>query len=943
LGGYEVVRPLGAGGMGEVYLARDTTLDRMVALKLLPVDVTSDSQRVARFEREARSASALSHPNVCVVHALGATEDGRRFIAMEYVEGRTLRDRLSRGHVDVALRDVLDIGVQVAAAVGAAHALGIVHRDLKPENVMVRPDGLVKVLDFGLAKLAPPDPLGPTIDDPTRAHLSTAAGIIVGTVSYMSPEQIRGLEVDARTDIWSLGVVLYELTTGRRPFVGSSGSDVMVAILEREPVPLAQFNLRLPAELQRIVGKALRKDREQRYQVIKDLRLDLEAFRDELSLHARSSAVVSGQGASRTDPTAEQHQSSAEYLVRQIGRHKAAATLVLGVVMVLASLVGWWALRSAHSQARRQESAAPGQRTLTRLTFGSGLQADPTFSPDSRFIAYSSDRLGNADIWVQPVGGGDPVQVTRSPAQDTQPAWSPDGSSLVFRSERDGGGLYIVPALGGVERQLTSFGTNPSWSPGMPEIMFLQGIAPGDAGWPTRLFTVSPAEGVTREILPGFLGRGAWFWIGRHPDGRVSAWGRHNKLGPGFFTVALNGREVVASREAEDSPVRISEGGTVVSRRFQWHPTGTALYVQTETDGVYNFWRVRIDPRTLAWVSADRLTTGPGSDVSPALSPDGTRLAFVTERHSSRLWAYPLNHANRSVGSGEPLTEDDATAEFGSISPDGRRLAYNLRRPGSRDIELRVVGMAGGPSELLGINAIGPLWSPDGTALAYSYFRLNLNPIAARLAIRQIGGQERFLTDWRNDLVFSASDWNARGLLGTQMSASLTGDAPLVLWSPGKLGAATPDRVLVSVPNAQAWQAKWSPKGRWVSFVLSPNDRPGTSELTVARADGAPDQPLIRIAGEHTWPDKPRWSPDGRTLYFISPHRAPYFNLWGVGFDADRGAPVGEPFTLTAFDSPALHISPHVQRAEMEVSAQHVVLTMKAVSGSIWMLDGVDR
>ncbi len=307
LGGYEVVRALGAGGMGEVYLARDTTLDRMVALKLLPADVTADAHRVARFEREARSASSLSHPNICVIHALGAADDGRRFITMEFVEGSTLRERLSPEHGPAGLREVLDIGIQIAAGVGAAHALGIVHRDLKPENVMVRADGLVKVLDFGLAKLAPPDPLGPTVDDPTRAHISTAAGVIVGTVAYMSPEQIRGLEVDGRTDIWGLGVVLYELTTGRRPFGGTSGSDVMVAILEREPAPLARFDPQLPGELQRIVGKALRKDREQRYQVIKDLRLDLEALRDELSVQARSSADAAVPAAAGAAASVEHH------------------------------------------------------------------------------------------------------------------------------------------------------------------------------------------------------------------------------------------------------------------------------------------------------------------------------------------------------------------------------------------------------------------------------------------------------------------------------------------------------------------------------------------------------------------------------------------------------------------------------------------------------------
>ena len=312
MGEYEIVQALGAGGMGEVYLARDTILDRLVALKILPLEVTSDAQRVARFEREARSASALSHPNVCAIHVLGATSEGRRFIALEYVEGRTLRERLSREQA-ATLREVLDIGIQLGAGLGAAHALGIVHRDLKPENVIVRPDGLVKVLDFGLAKPASSYPFAAAMDDPTRAHISTLPGIVVGTVAYMSPEQIRGHEIDARTDIWSLGVVLYELVAGRRPFAGTSGSDLMVAILDREPEPLARFDPRLPQELQRIVGKALRKDREQRYQVVKDLRLDLEVLRDELQLKSRP---ATGTAAPAAPPTVapepvERHQSSA--------------------------------------------------------------------------------------------------------------------------------------------------------------------------------------------------------------------------------------------------------------------------------------------------------------------------------------------------------------------------------------------------------------------------------------------------------------------------------------------------------------------------------------------------------------------------------------------------------------------------------------------------------
>jgi serine/threonine protein kinase/Tol biopolymer transport system component len=945
LGDYEITRPLGAGGMGEVYLARDLTLDRQVAIKILPTDVTSDPQRVARLEREARSASALSHPNVCVIHALGSTSDGRRFIAMEYVEGQTLRERLSRQRAAPALREALDIAIQLAAGIGAAHALGIVHRDLKPENVIVRADALVKVLDFGLAKLTLSDSLAATVDDPTRAHLSTMPGIVVGTAAYMSPEQVRGLEIDARTDIWSLGVILYELVTGRRPFAGTSGSDVMVGILDREPDPLTRFDPRLPAELQRIVGKALRKDREQRYQVIKDLRLDLEALRDDLQLQSRqgTSTAVPPPPASLPTESVERHQSSAEYLVGQIARHKGAVALTLAVLAIVTALAVWWAVGRTRSDTVPQPAAGPVQRTLTRLTFGAGLQTDPTFSPDGRFIAYASDRSGNFDIWVQPVAGGEPVQVTRSPAHDTQPAWAPDGATLVFRSERDGGGLFVVPALGGVERQLTSFGTHPSWSAGSSHILFFRGIGPGEGSWPTRVFEVSPSEGAPRELLPDFFGRGDWFWIGRHPDGRLSMWGQHRQLGPGFFTVAPDGKHVVTSKETDGLPVRIHGGGSIVRRRFHWHPSGSILFIQTQAGGVYNLWRVRVDPASLAWMSAERLTTGAGTDVSPAMSGDGTRLAFVTERQTSRMTAYPLHARGQRLGAGRPLTEEDAAAELATISPDGRRLAYNLRRPGARGVELRLVSMDGGPSELLANDAIGPIWSRDGTSLVYNYFDLGKNPIAARVALRQLGGHERFLSNWRNDFLFGTTYWTSDGLLGTRGPSSLTGDASLVLWSLDHLNAPEPDRVIASIPDAVLFQATLSPNGRWVSFFVNHPKQPGTSELMIAPAQGSPPDRFTRVAADHAWPDKPRWARDGKRLYFISRRPGPHFNLWAVAFDPDRGVPVGKPFQLTAFDSPTLHISSDLARAEMDVSATDVVLTMRSVSGSVWMLDGVDR
>ena len=251
LGPYEVIALIGAGGMGEVWLATELRLGRKVALKLLPADLTRDPVRIQRFEQEARAASALNHPNVCTIHALDQTSEGQHYIAMEYVEGETLRQRLATSRLSV--REALDIAIQVAAALSVAHAAGIVHRDIKPENVMLRPDGVVKVLDFGLAKLAP---VGPRrCRTRTQMGVNTDAGTVVGTAAYMSPEQARGQQVDARTDIWSLGVMLYEMVAGRSPFAAPSGTDVLAAILQNEPAPVARFEPDAPAEVQRILTK----------------------------------------------------------------------------------------------------------------------------------------------------------------------------------------------------------------------------------------------------------------------------------------------------------------------------------------------------------------------------------------------------------------------------------------------------------------------------------------------------------------------------------------------------------------------------------------------------------------------------------------------------------------------------------------------------------------
>ena len=346
VGRYEIRSKIAEGGMGEVYLALDTELNRTVAVKILHQAVAANEQRMRRFIQEAQAASALNHPHILTIHEIGTT-DKSKFIATEFIDGDTLRKRIDNGRQK--LNEILEITIQTAGALAAAHAAGIIHRDIKPENIMVRPDGYVKVLDFGLAKLAEPSAFGGDAEAPTKAMVNTREGTIMGTANYMSPEQARGIDVDARTDLWSLGVVLYEMISGRGPFAGQTATDSISLIVQKDPVPLTRYAADVPAELERIVGKALTKDREERYQSAKDLLVDLRNLKRKLEVNAEldrttppelrgplatAAATAATTASSKSQPPA----SSAEYIYSGIKRHRIAAGI--GVLALLAAVVG---------------------------------------------------------------------------------------------------------------------------------------------------------------------------------------------------------------------------------------------------------------------------------------------------------------------------------------------------------------------------------------------------------------------------------------------------------------------------------------------------------------------------------------------------------------------------------------------------------------------------
>ena len=457
---YEIVDLIGKGGMGEVFLAKDTILGRRIALKMLPEYVRGDSERLRRFKQEARSASTLSHPNVCVIHEVGETEDGRPFITMEYIAGITLRDRINKGHFK--LSEGLDIAIQIADALSAAHVAGVVHRDIKPENVMIRDDGYVKVLDFGLAKLTEQH-RRETTKSMSTLIFNSSPGTVMGTATYMSPEQARGIAVDTRTDVWSLGVLLYEMVAGRPPFTGATTTDVVVSIVEKEPVALSQVAPLTPPELERIVKKALRKDPEERYQMVKELAIDLRSLQRDLEFD-RSLAPDMDRPAGGASTGSSLRASTGETVVgntqqlqtpHSTGTFSYTRTRAIGIPL-LGIALGLFAIAAVgiYKLLNRPTATnlAPFERiNVTKLTTN-GSARFAAVSPDGKYVAYTNQVGGKESLWLRQVGSAGNLEIV--PPRDGHYgglAFSLDGDFLYYGYAEPGTtswDIYQRPVLG---------------------------------------------------------------------------------------------------------------------------------------------------------------------------------------------------------------------------------------------------------------------------------------------------------------------------------------------------------------------------------------------------------------------------------------------------------------------------------------------------------------
>jgi Tol biopolymer transport system component/DNA-binding winged helix-turn-helix (wHTH) protein len=638
--------------------------------------------------------------------------------------------------------------------------------------------------------------------------------------------------------------------------------------------------------------------------------------------------------------------------------------IATGAVAVIAGFVAatWWMASRAVTRPRSRE------HKLTRVTFGPGFDTDPTWSPDGRFIAYSSNRSGNLDLWVQALDGGEPRQLTHSPAADAEPTWATDGSDLiVFRSERDGGGLFAVPAHGGPERRLTSFGTRPSWAPDGSGILFEAIVG---LNRPPQFFIVRPDGGQPRQVLKAFTdetsGIQSWSW---HPDSlRVTLLGSHRRFGNGLFTVSLLDQrgdsvlpqpEVLSANAATVQSICQFPWWTDGQRAFEWNRSGTALYFGCAHGSTVDLWRFDVDPSTLRIMTTERMTTGDQA-LPLAVAPDGRRVIHVAGTMRLRLWAFPFDAStSRVLGEGEVVSESGAYVRDMTLRQDGRALIYRLERPGAKHDELWRIDFEPRRSHRLPIDGqhLAALrWSRDGTQIAYSASK----PIPDTglveqgvLVSRDDGHDMRPLTVLSRIVpggaVTSPGDWSPDGrwMVGSMLLVASPSWCAhgLTLWSTAADSRIeSSSRVLAFDERYDLWQSRFSPDGRWVSFVAWSRDRPDTNSVRVipATASRAGERDWVALTDPELWSDKPRWSPDGKMLYFTR-WKDRTWNVWAVPFDSTQGRALGEAFQVTHFDSSDREPSPLLVEGGIEVSATRLIVPMIERSGNIWIVSDFDH
>ena len=819
---YEILGPLGAGGMGEVYRARDIRLDREVAIKVLPDELADDEERLRRFEREAKTLAALNHTNVAGIHGVDQVDDVC-FLALELVPGEDLATRLSRGPLPVD--EAIDVCRQIAEGLEAAHETGVVHRDLKPANVRITPEGLVKILDFGLAK-----PIHPTATQEgtssaeSDSFLVTQEGLVLGTPTYMSPEQARGKPVDRRTDIWAFGCVLYECLTGKRAFEGEAFGDLIAAILEHE-VDLAALPRATPPHVRGLLQRALTKDPRRRLRDIGEARWALESPERELAAFDRVQAVGS-------------RSSGAGNLARWLG--------AVAVVGAIAASGGWWL-------GVRGRAPAESWSRFTQLTDLEGAETSPALSPDGKSFAYVSRTAGSWDIYVQRVGGRTRTAVAVDPERDEAwPAFSPDGTQIAYNEADEEGGIWITGATGESARRLTDFGFNPTWSPDGDRIAFATGEIddPYARGGVTSTLWVAPvAGGAPVQVSETDALQPAW-----SPSGaRIAVW------------MTEGGQRDLATVSVEDGEARVLLDDAPLDWAPTWSPDGTSLFFASDRGGSMGLWRLAIDEATGESHGAPELVVG-GLETSvalPSLSADGSVLAFRSETVTVNPFVIPFDPETEVAGRPRELIRRAGKLIPTGVSPDGEWLAlFNL---GETQEDLFLARTDGSELRRLTDDPArdrGPQFSPDGSLVTFmsnrggTYAVYSIRTDGSALTLLAEGGGEK--GEGVNNVSFEPG--------GERLLATTFDGFAVLARPPWPVDVDKAERVAeIRFPAGALAVSSWSPDGRKLAGLITneTGDRAGIGvfDLTTGEA---------RQLGADRLGGKIGWLPDSQRIIFLS-------------------------------------------------------------------------
>jgi len=904
LGHYRVLAKLGSGGMGSVYEAQDSRLNRTVAIKILIPGKHEGAP--AALAREAQAASALNHPNIVTVYEIGY-EGATEFIAMERIAGRTLGHLIGRQGIE--LREALRLAAQIADALAAAHEAGIVHRDLKPGNVMVTERGLVKVLDFGLAKRLAADQGGE--HGPTATL--TRPGRVYGTIAYMSPEQAQGFSVDAGTDIFSFGCLLYEMVTGHRAFHEEGDLLTLAAVVGKEPRPAQELKPGLPHGLQRIIETCLRKRRTDRWHSMADIKLLIEQTIEDLQSPAAA-----------PEPARPRRRRWFETALAAL----AGVAIAAGVFWTIA----------------RQPSEPGTVPVLRRVTMDPGLSAFPALSRAGNLLAFASDRSNspNLNIWVQQVGGREPLQLTHDPADDSDPDISPDGTRIAFRSERSPAGVYVVPALGGEEVLLAPGGRNPRFSPDGKWIAYwegreLGGYLPGSA----RVFLVEAGGGQPRQVGSDMAAALYPVWspksdgvvvLGRRDaesalEASLDWWVLPLEKGPARRTGAL----VQLQKQGLMKPaweVRILP--------LAWRNDGRSrvLFAAGPADAagagdVGNLWELEITAGGEARGPAGPVTSGPGYHLQASVSP-GTgrdRMAFADLEWKVGVWETALDADRgllRSDGEFKMITAAESYAAAPSLSRDGNTLAFASRRLGRWGLHTRNMS-TGREITLVSNGPSNGLVSGDGNTVVYGDYVGNI------FSVPRAGGKVEKLCELCGAPMGSSFD-------GRKISYEPLTSEDLTMYDDAQrksvLLAPRPKDTVIS-------GSRFSPDEKWMAFHAV-QTRLGTTQVWIARIDGGlpvPQTAWIAVTDGQFEERDPVWSPGGSLLYFLS-DRDGFRCVWARKLDPATKRPGGEAFAVAHFHSARRSLKRTPGPAGMiglSVAPGRMMLAFGELTGNIWL------